>query len=134
MTRLPPIPIAKPVVPQDAEINARIAEILRRGALTKGRYLEEFEAAVAERLEVRRAVGVSSCTTGLMLAYRALDLRGEVIVPSFTFMATVSALVWAGVTPVFADSDSRTKNVDPSSVEEKITSRTSAIVAVHNFG
>jgi dTDP-4-amino-4,6-dideoxygalactose transaminase len=102
--------------------------------VTTGQYLRTFEAAVAEHLGVKYAVAVSSCTTGLMLAYRALGLTGDVVVPSFTFMATVSALSWAGLRPVFADVDVGTTNLEPLAAEAAITSRTSAIVAVHNFG
>src|SRR6185503_17532544 len=76
----------------------------------------------------------SSCTTGLMLTYKCLGLTGDVVVPSFTFMATVSALEWAGLRPVFADVDFGTTNLDPAAAEAAITPRTTAIVAVHNFG
>jgi dTDP-4-amino-4,6-dideoxygalactose transaminase len=108
--------------------------MLSSGKLTAGQHLKRFEAAVADHLGTRQALAVSSCTTGLMLTYRGLGLTGEVIVPSFTFMATVSALVWAGLTPVFADVDVHTTNLHPAAVEAAVTSRTSAIVAVHNFG
>ena len=94
----------------------------------------EFEDAVAEHLGVKHAVGVSSCTTGLMLLYQGLGLTGEVVVPSFTFMATVSALVWAGLRPVFAEVDPGTYNLDPAAVDAAITPNTSAIVAAHIFG
>ena len=69
-----------------------------------------------------------------MLTYQALELKGEVVVPSYTFMATVSSLIWAGLRPVFADVDPRTTNLDPAAAEKAITPRTSALVAVHNFG
>jgi dTDP-4-amino-4,6-dideoxygalactose transaminase len=69
-----------------------------------------------------------------MLAYRCLGLTGDVVVPSFTFMATVSALVWAGARPVFADVDLETHNLDPAAAEAAITPNTSAIVAAHIFG
>jgi dTDP-4-amino-4,6-dideoxygalactose transaminase/nucleoside-diphosphate-sugar epimerase len=133
MTFPPKIPIVKPVVPID-RINQNLASVLASGVLTKGRCLREFEEAAAQYMNVKHAVAVSSGTTGLMLTYWALNLRGEVIVPSFTFMATASALVWAGVKPVFVETDLQTKNVDPNAIEEKITPRTSAIIAVHNFG
>ena len=71
--------------------------------VTKGQHLKRFEAALAEHLGVKHAVCVSSCTTGLMLAYQCFGLTGEVIIPSFTFMATASSLVWAGLRPVFAE-------------------------------
>jgi len=93
-----------------------------------------LEEALAQHLRVRHAVVVSSCTAGLMLAYRGLVPRGEVGVPSFTFMATVGALVWAGLRPVFADVDEKTTNLDPAAAEEAITPSTRAIVAIHNFG
>jgi dTDP-4-amino-4,6-dideoxygalactose transaminase len=145
MTRLPAIlggkpafeqkiQIVRPVLPLYAEIQDGIQEILSSGMVTRGKYLDSFEKAIADHLDVRHAVAVSSCTTGLMLAYRALDLAGEVIVPSFTFMATVSAMAWCGLKPVFVDVDPRTTTLDPALVEGAITPRTSAIVAVHNFG
>ena len=124
----------KPVVPSFGNINKNLENILAGGILTKGDSLRKFEEAAARYLNVKHAVAVSSGTSGLLLAYQALKLRGEAIVPSFTFMATVSALVWAGVKPVFAESDFQTRNIDPQAVEEMITPHTSALIAVHNFG
>lgn len=128
------IPFVRPVLPRLDTLDVEYREMVSTGQLTKGRHLERFERAVAEHLQVKHAVAVSSCTTGLMLTYRGLGLTGDVVVPSFTFMATVSALVWAGLRPVFADVNFDTTNLDPSSAERAITPRTSAIVAVHNFG
>lgn len=124
----------KPVLPRYPEIAEEIRELLESGMVTKGRHLERLEDALARHLCVKHAVAVSSCTSGLMLTYRAFGLRDEVVVPSFTFMATIGALVWAGARPVFADVDSPSMNVDPESVAAAITSNTEAIVAVHNFG
>lgn len=126
--------IVKPVLPSFADVAAEAEGILASGMVTKGKHLRAFEEAVAEHLGVRHAIAVSSCTTGLMLTYRGLGLTGDVVVPSFTFMATVSALVWAGLRPVFADVDFDTTNLDPVAAESAITPDTSAIVAVHNFG
>lgn len=128
------IPIVRPVLPPVSELSGGLEEIIHSGMVTKGKYLQAFERAVQEHLGVKHAVGVSSCTTGLMLTYRSLNLTGEVVVPSFTFMATVSALVWAGLRPVYADVDAGTTNLDIASAEKAITPNTSAIVAVHNFG
>ena len=128
------IQIVRPVLPPYEEIQDGIQEILSSGMVTRGKYLDAFENAIASHLGVRHAVAVSSCTTGLMLAYRALDLSGEVIVPSFTFMATVSAMIWCGLKPVFVDVDPHTTTLDPALVERAVSPRTSAIVAVHNFG
>lgn len=128
------IPIAKPVLPSTADLAEGLAQILETGIVTNGPFTETFEAAVAENLKVKHALAVSSGTTGLMIAYRALGLEGEVIVPSFTFMASVSSLVWAGVQPVFADINYETGNLDPAAAAAAITPRTSAIVAIHNSG
>ncbi len=128
------IPIVRPMLPTFDELADDVSSIVESGMVTKGQFLVQFEEAIAAHLSVRHAVAVSSCTTGLMLTYQALGLCGDVIVPSFTFMATVSALVWAGVKPVFADVDVGTTNLSPSAAEAAITPQTSAIVAVHNFG
>jgi len=134
MIKLPKIPIARPFLSNPEGLAGDVNRILASGALTKGRWLHELENKTAEYLGVKHAIAVSSGTTGLMLAYRALDLRGEAIVPSFTFMATATALVWARVRPVFVDSDFHTKNIEPKAIAEQITPNTTAIVAVHNFG
>jgi dTDP-4-amino-4,6-dideoxygalactose transaminase len=104
------------------------------GSITNSGLVERLESAVAERLEVKYCVAVSSCTSGLMMVLRALGLTGEVIVPSFTFFATGHALLWNGLRPVFADCDEETWNVDPVDVERKISERTSAILVVHLYG
>ena len=122
--------IVKPLLPPFSELSQEVEELLSSGMVTKGKYLRAFEAAVAQHLGVKHAIAVSSCTTGLMLTYKGLDLTGDVVVPSFTFMATVSSLVWAGLRPVFADVDLGTTNLDPAAAEAAITPRTSAIVAV----
>jgi dTDP-4-amino-4,6-dideoxygalactose transaminase len=119
-----------------------VEEIFATGMLTKGKYLRQFEERLSEYLGVKHAVCVSSCTLGLALTYQGLGLgrfdgtehQGEVIVPSFTFMATVHPLMWLNATPVFVDIDPHTWNIDPARVEEVITPRTTGIVAVHNFG
>lgn len=128
------VPMVRPALPEFSELASDIESILVSGMVTKGRYLREFEQAVAKHLGVRHTVAVSSCTSGLMLVYKGLGLQGEVIAPSFTFMATVSALEWNGLRPVFVDVDPRTTNLDPAAVRAAITQQTSAIVAVHNFG
>jgi len=126
--------IVRPVLPDISEMADGVQNILSSGMVTKGQHLKAFEAAVREHLGVKHAIAVSSCTSGLMLAYRGLGLTGDVVVPSFTFMATVSALVWSGLRPVYADVDRGTTNLDPAAAEAAITPQTSAIVAVHNFG
>ena len=128
------IPIARPTLPEYSELADQFRNIVQTGILTKGSYLRDFEEMVSEHLGVEHAVAVSSCTSGLMLTYQAARLRGDVVVPSFTFMATVGALRWAGLRPVFADVGRDTINLDPRSAEAAITPSTTAIVATHNFG
>ncbi|HMK37223.1 MAG TPA: DegT/DnrJ/EryC1/StrS family aminotransferase [Desulfomonilaceae bacterium] len=128
------VPIVRPCLPEFGLLAADVERMLATGVLTKGPHLEQFETKSAAHLQVDHAVGVSSCTVGLMLTYLGMGLTGDVVVPSFTFMATVSSLVLAGLRPVFADVSRDSTNLDPVAVEEAITPRTSAIVAVHNFG
>lgn len=104
------------------------------GTITNAAVVARFEAAVAERIGVRHCIAVSSCTTGLMLVLRALDLSGEILIPSFTFFATGHAALWNGLRPVFVDCDRYTWTVDPDTVERRITERTRAILAVHLYG
>lgn len=115
-------------------ISRPLAEALTTGILTKGKYLAAYENKLAGHLGVKHALAVSSCTTGLMLAYQALGVKGDVLVPSFTFIATIQAMLWTGLNPIFVDIDPEMLLIDPRDVEAKITSRTVAIVAVHTFG
>lgn len=130
----PPTPFMRPTLPGFSEVSGELQEIFHTGMVTKGHYLVDFEKALSRHLGSEHAVGVSSCTTGLVLTYKAAELTGEVIVPSFTFMATVHPLSWCGLTPVFADVDPYTWNLDPESAEAAITPSTCAIVATHVFG
>lgn len=128
------LPMVRPVLPSFDEMSEGVQTILQTGMVTKGPFMRRFEQEMAEHLGVKHAVAVSSCTSGMMLVHKALGLRGEVVMPSFTFMATASALVWAGLKPVFADVDPKTFNLDPAAAEAAITPQTTAIVAVHQFG
>src|SRR5690606_22863643 len=85
-------------------------------------------------LGVKHCVAMCNGTIALEIAIRATGLRGEVIVPSWTFVATAHSLYWQGITPVFADIDPTTHNLDPAAVRRMITPRTSGIVGVHLWG
>lgn len=128
------LPVVQPALPGLESLRPELLEILSNGLLTNGKHVQEFEQAAARYLGVEHAVAVSSCTLGLMLVIKALGLQGEVIIPSFTFSATVHAAAWNGLKPVFADCDPETFNVDPDSVEQNISPDTSAILGVHIFG
>jgi dTDP-4-amino-4,6-dideoxygalactose transaminase len=113
----------------------RVNDILDRKWLTNnGYYVQELEKAIAERLKVNHCIVVCNATVGLGIVARALGLKGEVIVPAFTFIATAHALQWLGIKPVFCDIDPTSHNIDPDLVEKLITSRTTGILGVHLWG
>lgn len=128
------VAVAAPLLPPIDEVLESIRVILSQSCLTNGPAVEALEQAAASYLGVRECVAVSSCTAGLMLAQRVLGLRGEVIVPSFTFCATAHSLLWNGLQPVFVDCDPQTFNAGPEQIERAVTRRTSAILGVHIFG
>lgn len=106
----------------------------RRWLTNNGPMVLELEQRLCEMLQVKHVILMCNATVAMEIAIRALDLHGEVIVPSYTFIATAHALLWQGITPVFADIDPKTHALDPSSVERLITSRTTGIIGVHLWG
>ena len=128
------IAIARPDLAGAAELRDQLLEILSSDQLTNGREVERFEATAAEQLEAPYAVAVSSCTAGLMLALRCLGVRGEVVLPSFTFFATGHAVLWNGLTPVLADCDVGSFQIDAADAARRMGARTGALLAVHLFG
>lgn len=99
-----------------------------------GPIVQEFEQRIADYLGVKHCIAMCNGTIALEIAIRGLGLTGEVIVPSWTFIATAHALYWQGITPVFADINPSTHNLDPESVRKMITPRTSGIIGVHLWG
>lgn len=128
------VPYVRPTLPPFDTLAPDLERIISSGQLTKGPFAREYEAALADRLGVRNVIATSSCTIGLALLYRAVRIDGPVVVPSFTFMATVNALVWAGGTPVFVDVDAASWTLDPEKVDDACSSDVSAIVGVPVFG
>jgi dTDP-4-amino-4,6-dideoxygalactose transaminase len=118
------------------EIRRAIDEVCDAQALCLGPAVEKFEKNLAEYCGVKHAIGVSSGTDAILVSMMALGIGpgDEVIVPSFTFFATAGCVARVGATPVFADIDPRTFNVDPKEVEKMITRNTKAIMPVHLFG
>ncbi len=123
-----------PLLPPLDEVLEDYRSAYESGVITNAGCTKRFEEGAAAYLGAQDCVAVSSCTSGLMMVMRALELTGEVIVPSFTFFATGHAIRWNHLTPVLADCHRETWNVDLADVERKITPRTSAIVAVHMYG
>jgi dTDP-4-amino-4,6-dideoxygalactose transaminase len=114
---------------------ARLSEALDRRVLTNGGPLvREFEERVATLIGVRHAIAVANATIGLQIAAKAANLHGQVIVPSFTFIATAHALDWVGMEPVFSDIENERFTLDPSVIEPLIGPRTTGIVATHVWG
>ncbi|GAA0322529.1 aminotransferase class I/II-fold pyridoxal phosphate-dependent enzyme [Actinoallomurus spadix] len=130
-----PLHVGRPNIPDRDGLMKRVAEALDRGRLTNfGPLVREFEARVAEVAGTRHCVAVCNATVGLQVLICAAGLRGEVIVPSFTYVATPHALWWEGVTPIFCDIDPETGNLDPAQVARLITDRTTGILGVHVWG
>ncbi len=121
------------ISPEDIQT---VVEVLQSGRLALGPKAEEFEHHFIEYLGVKHAVAVSSGTSALHLIVRSLGLGpgDEVLVPSFTFAASVNAILFEGATPVFVDIEPETYNLDPEDLERKITPRTKAIMVVDIFG
>lgn len=137
----PPLPMARPQLPPADALLPDFRRILESGQLTKGEHLAGFEAESQAYLGVKSCVGVSSCTSGLMLCLQALKRRlkpgqePKVAVPSFTFLASITALVWSGFTPVFVEADPATMNIDLNDLEQVLkTEAPCAVLAVHCFG
>ena len=126
--------IIRPTLFKPARISTEIEEIFSSGSITTSKYVKTFEDECARYLGVKNAVAVSSATSGLILAVKGLGLRGEVIVPSFTFTATVHSLIWNNIKPIFVDCEEETYNIGVSRIEEKITPQTTAIMPVYIFG
>lgn len=103
---------------------------------SQGKYVTEFENKFAECCKVKYAISTNSGTTALHLALATLDIQAgdEVIIPTFTMIATANAVTYTGAKPVFVDSERKTWNIDISNIEEKITDRTKAIMPVHTYG
>ena len=113
----------------------RFNQILDSRRLTNdGPFVKEFEQRIADLVEVKHCIAMCNGTMALEIAIRALEMKGEVIIPSFTFVATAHALHWQGITPVFCDIDPRTHTLDPGKVEQTITPQTTGIIGVHLWG
>jgi dTDP-4-amino-4,6-dideoxygalactose transaminase len=130
-----PIYVTRPLLPPLDDVRARLEEVWRSQWLTNwGDQHARLERALTDRLGVAQLSLFNNGTIALLVATRALDLRGEVITTPFTFPATPHALAWTGVTPVFADIDPVRLTIDPARVEALITPRTTAILGVHVYG
>lgn len=128
------IRLAKPYIPDKAIQD--VINVLRSGNLVQGKFVKEFENSLSEYLNVKNSVVVSSGTASLHLSLLALKIKqgDEVIVPAFTFPATVNVVEIVGAKPVFVDITLKDFCIDVTKIEEKITKKTKAIIVVHEFG
>ncbi len=130
-----PLHVGAPNIGDRDRLRERFDDIFDRRCLTNGGpYVQEFEERVAKIAGVPHCIATCNGTLALEIAIKALGLSGEVIVPSFTFVATAHALQWQEITPVFCDIDPDTFNIDPNRVAEMITPRTTGILGVHLWG
>jgi len=135
-TPIPLIDVKAQYAPLIPELEERFSAVLQSGRFIFGPEVEAFEQETAAFLGVPHAIGVANGTDALVLSLEAMGIGrdDEVICPSFTFYATAEAIARVGATPVFADIDSTTLNLDPQDVAARITGRTKAIMPVHLFG
>jgi dTDP-4-amino-4,6-dideoxygalactose transaminase len=127
--------VGRPNIGDRERLLARIEDLLdRRWLSNHGPYVQEFEQRLADFAGVKHCIATCNATVALEIVIRALELKGEVIVPSFTFVATAHALQWQEITPVFCDIDPHTHHLDPNRIEQLITPRTTGIIGVHLWG
>lgn len=133
---IPLVDVRAQYAPLIAELEARLSEVLSSGRFILGPNVAAFETEAAAYLGASESIGVANGTDALVLALEAIGVGpgDEVICPAFTFYATAEAIARRGATPVFADIDPVSLNLDPADVRARVTGRTRAIVAVHLFG
>src|SRR5882724_336712 len=130
-----PLHVGRPNIGSRKRFFELLEGALDRGWLTNsGPLVDEFEKKVSDYVGVKHCVSICNATIALEIAIRAAKLDGEVILPSFTFVATAHALQWQKITPVFCDIDPATHTIDPAKVERMITPRTTGILGVHLWG
>ena len=127
--------VGRPNLGDRQKLIDRINELLDRNWLTnRGPFVREFEQKVAEIVGVKHCIAMCNGTVALEITIRALELQGEVIIPSFTFIATAHALQWQEITPVFCDINPKDYTINPDQIESLITPRTTGIIGVHLWG
>ena len=136
MPQIPLVDVHAQYEPLKPELERRFREVLDSGTFIRGPHFHAFQEEAASYLGVPKTIGVANGTDALVLVLDALGIGDgdEVICPAFTFYATAESIAQRGATPVFADIDPATLNLDPADVERKITPRTKALMPVHLFG
>lgn len=129
------INVTEPFLPPQSEYSEYLEKIWKKNWLTNnGPLLNELELKLKDYLDLSHLLYVTNGTVAIQLAIKALNLSGEVITTPFSYVATTSSIVWENCTPVFVDIDATTFNINPNLIEQKITNKTTAIIATHVFG
>ena len=129
------ITVTKSYIPDRIKFQSYIDQIFESSWLTnRGPLVRLLEDRLRERLRVKHLILVANGSIALQIAYKALELNGDVITTPFSFAATTSTIAWENLNPVFADIDPLSLNIDPQNIERLVTNRTSAILPVHVFG
>lgn len=127
--------VGRPNLGNRERLLERLNDMLdRRWLSNNGPFVQEFEQKVSDMIGVKHCIAMCNGTVALEIAIRSLELKGEVILPSFTFVATAHALQWQEITPVFCDIDPKTHTIDPACIEKMITPRTTGIIGVNLWG
>ncbi len=130
-----PLHVGRPNLGDRERLFERINDMLdRRWLSNNGPYVQEFEQRISDFIGVKHCIAMCNGTVALEIAIRSLELKGEVILPSFTFVATAHALQWQEITPVFCDIDPKTHTIDPCRIAQMVTPRTTGIIGVHLWG
>src|SRR5258708_2744005 len=129
------IPITKTFLPPFPKYATYLQEAWKSSWITNnGPYVRELEIKLKKNLSVKNISVVSNGTLGLQIALRALDIQGEIITSPFTYIASTSSIIWENFKPVFVDIDHKTLCIDADKIEQAITKRTTAILAIHVYG
>jgi len=126
------VPLCRPSI-TNTDIDV-VVDVLKSGWLAHGEYNKRFEELMTQKIGVKHAVSMNSCASALEVSLNVAGIKGEVILPSFTFVATANAVVNAGATPVFCEIDPDTRNVTAEIVGAEISPRTEAVIVVHYGG
>jgi dTDP-4-amino-4,6-dideoxygalactose transaminase/acyl carrier protein len=137
LSGMPPemqLPVSQPTLPPFEEYAVLMKEIFASRMLTNDRWVRELEAQAAAYIGCREVVALANATSGLVLVPKVLGLTGEACLPTFTFPATLHAILWNGMKPRLVDSDPETFNIDPSALEAALTSGAKTVLPVYIFG
>lgn len=129
------INVTKSFLPNQAEYNAILKTSWDKAWITnRGPLVKELEQKIKDKFDISHVIATTNGTLPLQIAIKALELKGEIITTPFSYIATASSIAWESCTPIFADIEADSFNIDPKEIEANITEKTTAIIATHVFG